>query len=421
MDSERFDDIVQTLSAAGSRRGLLRILAVVPLLGLLTVRRGPAPTAARGRRTKHPPHAQAHRHSTNARSDVQRQHHAQHHTNQDAHSEACLASGQHCPKKKHGKHGKKLSCAQCCGGVSHLDPAGKRVCGCQPDGATCQAATCSAAAPCPTCQTCTGGVCVPIADGTVCDDGNACTQTAACQAGVCVGSDPVACNNLLRICHTSSNATCDPTTGCVFTALPNGSTCEDGVCCNGTCCSGCCGADGSCGACLAFVTSTTHDGNLGGLAGADAICQARATAALLPGTYKAWLSTGNGANESPVNGRFRQSGLPYRLPDTGNTKIADDWTDLTTCENGVSGACLDHAIDVTESGGTLSSDFVWSNTGSNGNEAPAQFDCDNWTSADGGNSGDWGQMQNNVVTGGWTDGGSISCAELYRLYCFQQI
>src|SRR5262249_42934796 len=39
-----------------------------------------------------------------------------------------------------------------------------------------------------------------------------------------------------------------------------------------------------------FVTSTTHDGNLGGLDGADAICASLAANAGLSGTYKAWLS-----------------------------------------------------------------------------------------------------------------------------------
>src|SRR5215469_1066679 len=30
-------------------------------------------------------------------------------------------------------------------------------------------------------------------NGTACNDGNACTQTDTCQAGVCVGSNPVVC------------------------------------------------------------------------------------------------------------------------------------------------------------------------------------------------------------------------------------
>ena len=41
-----------------------------------------------------------------------------------------------------------------------------------------------------------------------------------------------------------------------------------------------------------FATSSLHPGDLGGLAGADAICQQRATAAGLTGTYVAYLTSG---------------------------------------------------------------------------------------------------------------------------------
>lgn len=40
-----------------------------------------------------------------------------------------------------------------------------------------------------------------------------------------------------------------------------------------------------------FVSSLTHDGALGGSAGGDALCQACASDAGLPGTYRAWLSS----------------------------------------------------------------------------------------------------------------------------------
>lgn len=50
---------------------------------------------------------------------------------------------------------------------------------------------------------------------------------------------------------------------------------------------------------IVFVTSTRSASNMGGLAGADAICAARATAGGLAGTYKAWLST------STVNAKDR--------------------------------------------------------------------------------------------------------------------
>ena len=42
---------------------------------------------------------------------------------------------------------------------------------------------------------------------------------------------------------------------------------------------------------VAFVTSTTQTGNMGGLAGADTICQNAANANSIPGTFKAYLSS----------------------------------------------------------------------------------------------------------------------------------
>src|SRR2546428_3153004 len=45
---------------------------------------------------------------------------------------------------------------------------------------------------------------------------------------------------------------------------------------------------------VAFVTSTSQAAaSLGSLAGADALCQARAASAQLSGTYRAWLSDGS--------------------------------------------------------------------------------------------------------------------------------
>ena len=118
-------------------------------------------------------------------------------------------------------------------------------------------------------------------NGTVCDDGNACTQTDTCQGGVCVGSNPVVCN-APPICHVAAGATCDPATGhCVYPNETNRTVCggsgaTTSICCNGTCWDGCCGSDGSPSSCRVFVTSTIYDGNLGGLDGAAAKCQERA-------------------------------------------------------------------------------------------------------------------------------------------------
>ena len=61
-----------------------------------------------------------------------------------------------------------------------------------------------------------------------------------------------------------------------------------------------------------FVTSTTHSGNLGGLAGADAECQ-RLAAAVGAGnrTWRAYLSTFGSPTEPAVNARDRIGNGPW--------------------------------------------------------------------------------------------------------------
>ena len=61
-----------------------------------------------------------------------------------------------------------------------------------------------------------------------------------------------------------------------------------------------------------FVTSTTHSGNLGGLAGADAECQ-RLAAAVGAGnrTWRAYLSTHGSRTQPAVNARDRISNGPW--------------------------------------------------------------------------------------------------------------
>jgi hypothetical protein len=76
------------------------------------------------------------------------------------------------------------------------------------------------------------GQCVaaPVADGVTCDDGDACTIADHCMDGGCVG-DPGAqdCQAQAGPCETGA---CDPVTGaCVFTALEEGSACDDGDLC----------------------------------------------------------------------------------------------------------------------------------------------------------------------------------------------
>lgn len=165
---------------------------------------------------------------------------------------------------------------------------------------------------------------------------------------------------------------------------------------------------------IVFVTSTMHTGNLGGLAGADAICNARAQAANLPGTYMAWLSTDE-VDGTPAQ-RSTQSTQPFLK--VNGVQVAEDWTDLT-------GGTLDSPIDMTETGGpapvTISicnlTAAVWTNTHTNGTLVDASQSCGNWTMTNGGSH--WGFS--NTATSFWTHacmGGS--CGWQAPIYCLQQ-
>ncbi|HZP41005.1 MAG TPA: hypothetical protein VFD84_05780 [Candidatus Binatia bacterium] len=116
----------------------------------------------------------------------------------------------------------------------------------------CQAGVCTGTNPvvCPTPDQChAAGTCDPAtgicsnpakANGTTCNDNDACTQTDVCQAGVCTGTNPVVCPTPDQ-CHDPG--TCDPADGtCSNPAKPNGTTCDDGDACTqpDTCQAGTC-------------------------------------------------------------------------------------------------------------------------------------------------------------------------------------
>ncbi|MBN1513305.1 MAG: CotH kinase family protein [Phycisphaerae bacterium] len=77
-----------------------------------------------------------------------------------------------------------------------------------------------------------------FADGTPCSDGDACTQAGTCQGGVCVGGMPVDCDDA-NPCTVDA---CEPSTGCVNTAVEDGIDCDNGDYCDGqdVCQSGIC-------------------------------------------------------------------------------------------------------------------------------------------------------------------------------------
>lgn len=152
---------------------------------------------------------------------------------------------------------------------------------------------------------------------------------------------------------------------------------------------------------IVFTTATAYTGNLGGIAGADAKCQAEADALNLPGTYYAWLSDDT---TSPAE-RFNRDFGAYYLSDR-TTKIADDWADLTD-------GTLDNPI-----GGP----GVWTNVAADGSSNGHTNSCAGWTSdalfTYSGNVGD-GTSQ----TSQWNIdpfNSPFACSGTASLYCFQQ-
>src|SRR5262249_20764081 len=70
------------------------------------------------------------------------------------------------------------------------------------------------------------------ANGSACNDGNACTQSDTCEAGACVGTNPIVCGALDQ-CHEAG--VCDPASGiCSNPGKVNGSACNDGDACSQT-------------------------------------------------------------------------------------------------------------------------------------------------------------------------------------------
>jgi hypothetical protein len=185
-----------------------------------------------------------------------------------------------------------------------------------------------------------------------------------------------------------------------------------------------CGGDTS--KCV-FVTSTLHDGNLGGLAGADQICQdlAESEGSLAaPGTYMAWLSTPAPGN-LPAD-RLTHATVPYKLV-SGET-VANDFADFTTCD-AQGQNCLQHPIDKAENGGDVEdssfSGNVWTDTHESGASAapfissPPGTACGGWTLTVGEPFGA-AVGRTSAASAFWTFSGLQDCSLSNRLYCFQQ-
>jgi hypothetical protein len=147
---------------------------------------------------------------------------------------------------------------------------------------------------------------------------------------------------------------------------------------------------------VAFVTSTTTTGNMGGLAGADQLCAERALAAGLSGTFVAWLSS----SEQDAIGRLTGAGGWLR---TDGKPFASDPR-----------GPIYYPLRLDEFGNDLWTGSALTGTNASGTATPGQT-CEDWTVATGGAA--TGAFHTTTVS--WTSYyGGDTCVYPTHIYCF---
>jgi hypothetical protein len=320
-------------------------------------------------------------------------------------------------------HGSPTCASGNCGFSCNTDftKCGARCLDTSADILNCGACNNSCSAPDNSIPTCADGECGFECDGSLTECSGQCVDSQ---------NDPAHCNQCEHQCPAAANASascsggqcgihCDPnytecSSGCVDTETdPNNCATCGNICASGSCAAGVCGPNTK----LIFASSQLYTGNLGGLTGADAKCQALASAVGRTGTFLAWLSD----NTNSAANRFAKASVPYVLID--GSVVANDWADLTD-------STLQHAINKTElnttppSGNMVGCDqpAVWTDTLSSGALASSLDCCDNWGSTSGSFGCDWGDA-NDTTQGWWSHkcGGTGNCCDHTAvIYCVQQ-
>lgn len=156
-----------------------------------------------------------------------------------------------------------------------------------------------------------------------------------------------------------------------------------------------------------FVTIGVYYGDFG-MGGsvfmeADARCNTEAGDAMLPGTYKAWVSTNAAGPTDRFDTTFKGT---YVLCDDNMTVVAHGWGELV-------GGSLDKAIDRDADGNVvMTSKQVYTGTKPNGTPAST---CMDWN----------GPMALATVglldqtDGTWTESTTAMCTTEHRIYCFE--
>ena len=163
-----------------------------------------------------------------------------------------------------------------------------------------------------------------------------------------------------------------------------------------------------------FVTSSVHNGDLGGLPGADQICQDLAdgvgvVSIVPPGDYVALLST----NDGNAAERITPSVGPYIRPD--GIYVSANAAALFMTAPPIDNPLIS-PISITESGEQAGGNLqVWTGTRSSGGPGFFLGHCLSWTDGTGAGSG--GTGISSVRTGAWLEFGSVDCDFEFHLYC----
>jgi len=220
-----------------------------------------------------------------------------------------------------------------------------------------------------------------------CTQGGACDVGLSCVAGTCIGPGGTSTD-----APTSSSETIDPSESSTAPgdSSDGGSTTAD--------------TTPASHANLAFVTSSAYTaGALGGLAGADAICQGHADAAGHSGTYRAWLSLpGEDARDriGDARGWVRPDGAPLAI-------------DLPQIIEGR----FFHPPVLDENGTFAAPNFIWTGTVDDGtaNSLDGFGVCGGWTTDEATGFAWIGDL--GAGPGWWTAYGSQPCTGSARLVC----
>jgi hypothetical protein len=255
-------------------------------------------------------------------------------------------------------------------------------------------------------EPCINNLCgATLPDGEACSGGNEC-QSGHCTDGVCCAT---ACGGLCEACVATKTCGDDGVCAPIVSGTDPDAECsgQTNVCFAGSCLTGK----------VVFTTSVNYNGNFGGLAGADAICQMHASMGCLQGTYMAWLST---STATPLT-RFTQSTLPYRRVD--GALVAQNWNDLIDGQLDVplNQDELGNPPNVSMSLGSCLTDLVYTGTTPYGAAwLGAENRCADWTSTM--SDGTWGRF--GVASGNWSQycsgSGGTTCSRKSPIYCFPQ-